>query len=87
MNNNWKSLAVSPEDAVKHIGSNQNVFIHGACATPSSLIDAMSKRNDIKNVKLYHLHTTGSASFAEPSMTGHFFFCITFYGSSPKKGY
>lgn len=63
---NWKSLAVSPEEVVKHIKSNNNVFIHGACATPTPLVEAMSKRTDLEKVKLYHLHTTGSAPFAEP---------------------
>ena len=85
MNTNWKSLAVSPEEALKHLGSNQNVFIHGACATPTSLVDAMSKRKDIENVKLYHLHTTGSASFAEPSMAGHFFSVSLFTGAPLRK--
>lgn len=85
MSNNWKSLAVTPEEAVKYLGSNQNVFIHGACATPSSLIDAMVKRKDIENVKLYHLHTTGSAAFAEPSQVGHFFSVSLFTGAPLRK--
>jgi 4-hydroxybutyrate CoA-transferase len=81
---NWKSLAISPEEVVKHLKSNQNVFIHGACATPGPLLDAMSKRTDLEKVKLYHLHTT-SAPFAEPSLSGNFFSVSLFTGAPLRK--
>jgi 4-hydroxybutyrate CoA-transferase len=82
---NWKTLAVSPEEVVKHIKNNNNVFIHGACATPTPLVEAMSKRTDLEKVKLYHLHTTGSAPFAEPSMTENFFSVSLFTGAPLRK--
>ena len=31
----WKSRAVSAAEAVAHVRSGTNVFIHGACATPT----------------------------------------------------
>jgi len=46
----WKKGAVSPEEAVRHIESGANVFIHGAAATPTPLVDAMSRRRDLEGV-------------------------------------
>ena len=85
MSENWKSQAVSPEEVVNHIKSHNNVFIHGACATPTPLIEAMSKKNNLEKVKLYHLHTTGPAPFAEANQVGHFFSVSLFTGAPLRK--
>lgn len=61
----WKSNAVSPGDAVAVVCSGQNVFVHGACATPAPLIEALCARSDLAKLRLYHLHTAGPAPFAE----------------------
>jgi 4-hydroxybutyrate CoA-transferase len=61
----WKSRAVSAADAVAIVGSGQRIFVHGACATPAPLLDALCARNDLADVRLYHLHTAGPAPFAE----------------------
>jgi len=61
---NWKSRAVSAADAAGLLRSGTNVFIHGACATPAPLIDAVCARRDLAEVRLYHLHTAGPAPFA-----------------------
>jgi acyl-CoA hydrolase len=60
----WKSRAVSAADAAALFRSDTNVFIHGACATPAPLIDALCARRNLESVKLYHLHTAGPAPFA-----------------------
>jgi acyl-CoA hydrolase len=72
MNTDWKSKAVSPEQAVSLIKSGMRVFIQGAAATPTPLIEAVSARDDLENVKLYHMHTEGPAPFAEPGMESRF---------------
>ena len=64
MSPDWKSAAVSPTAAAAHLRSGTNVFIHGACATPAPLIEALCARHDLEGVKLYHLHTAGPAPFA-----------------------
>ena len=64
MSPDWKSSAVSAADAAAHLRSGTNVFIHGACATPAPLIEALCARHDLEGVKLYHLHTAGPAPFA-----------------------
>ncbi len=61
----WKACAVSAADAVSLVRSGTNIFVHGACATPAPLLEALCQRRDLEGVKLYHLHTAGAAPFAE----------------------
>ena len=55
---------MSAADVVAVVGSGQRIFIHGACATPAPLLEALCARTDLAEVKLYHLHTSGPAPFA-----------------------
>jgi acyl-CoA hydrolase len=60
-------------EAVSSIRSGQRVFIHGACATPHVLIDALVARGDeLRDIKVIHLHTHGAAPYAAPEMAGTF---------------
>jgi acyl-CoA hydrolase len=72
MSDLWKSRAVSAADVVSVVRSGTNVFLHGACATPASLIEALCARHDLADVKLYHLHTAGAAPFAAPGREQEF---------------
>ena len=65
MSTEWQSRAASAADVVSVVRSGTNIFIHGACATPAPLIDALCARRDLADVRLYHLHTAGPAPFAE----------------------
>jgi len=78
--NDWKTGAVSPDDAVQVIQSGMRVFIHGASATPSVLLEALARRTDLTDVTLYHLHTNGPAPFADPAEAGRFFSVSLFTG-------
>jgi acyl-CoA hydrolase len=69
---NWKLRAVPAVDAVSSVRSGTNVFLHGACATPAPLIEALCARHDLADVRLYHLHTAGAAPFAAPGREGEF---------------
>ncbi len=66
----WRSRAVSPADAVAHVRSRDRVFIHGACATPAPLVQALAARQDLDGVELYHLHTAGAHDFVAPEARG-----------------
>ena len=66
----WRAASVSAEAAVSHIRSGMNVFLHGGCATPKTLVDALARRNDLEDVTLFHLHTTGTSSFLDPALKG-----------------
>lgn len=73
----------SPEDAVKCIRSNDNVFIHTAAAAPQGLIKAMSDRHmELENVSIYSLHTEGSAPYAQKEMENSFLVKPFFIGQN-----
>ncbi len=85
MNPDWKSHAVTPSTAVAALRSGTNVFVHGASATPAPLLEAMCRRTDLENVRLYHLHTAGPAPFAEPGCEGRFRSVSLFTGAPLRK--
>jgi 4-hydroxybutyrate CoA-transferase len=68
----WRSRAVSAADAVAVVGSGSRIFVHGACATPAPLLDALCARGGLEDVRLYHLHTAGPAPFAAGGREGAF---------------
>ena len=68
----WRSRAVSPADVVSAVKNGSTLFLHGACATPQPLVEALCARHDLEGVRLYHLHTTGPAPFAEPGREREF---------------
>jgi 4-hydroxybutyrate CoA-transferase len=77
----WTSRAVSAEAAVSRIASGMRVFIHGAAATPTPLLDALTRREDLAEVSLYHLHTAGPAPFADLACRDRFFSVSLFTGA------
>ena len=77
----WSRRAVSPEDVAAFVQSGMRVFVHGAAATPTPLVCAMAARLDLENVRLYHLHTTGPAPFAEPEAAPRFISVSLFTGA------
>ncbi|MBI3568816.1 MAG: acetyl-CoA hydrolase/transferase family protein [Gemmatimonadetes bacterium] len=68
----WSSRAVSADDAVGLLHSDMNVFVHGAAATPTPLLEAMTRRADLEQVRLYHMHTEGPAPWTAPEQRGRF---------------
>jgi 4-hydroxybutyrate CoA-transferase len=81
----WHTRASSADDAVSHIKSGMKVFIHGAAATPTPLIEALCRRTDLADVTLYHLHTAGPAPFVAPEHEGRFFSVSLFTGAPVRK--
>ncbi len=81
----WESVrgrAVSPAAAVASVRSGSSVFIHGAAATPTPLVDALAARTGLSGVRLYHLHTDGAAPFADPGREGEFR-SVSFFVGAP----
>jgi 4-hydroxybutyrate CoA-transferase len=64
----WSSRSVSAADVVGRIPSGARVFVHGAAATPSGLLDALAERRDVDGLRLYHLHTSGTDRFASEAV-------------------
>lgn len=63
-------MECSAAEAISQVKSGMRVFVHGAAATPVALVEALCERADLEGVRLYHLHTEGSAAFADPSQDG-----------------
>ncbi|MCU0648409.1 MAG: hypothetical protein MUF00_10470 [Gemmatimonadaceae bacterium] len=63
---------VSADEAVAHITSGMRVFVHGASATPTPLLEALARRTDLEQVTLYHLHLAGDVPFGRPEYAGRF---------------
>jgi 4-hydroxybutyrate CoA-transferase len=82
---NWNHKAVSPDDAMAHIKSGMNVFVHGAAATPTTLLQALCRRQDLENVHLYHLHLAGEIPFTAPGQEGRIFSVSFFVGEALRK--
>jgi 4-hydroxybutyrate CoA-transferase len=71
MTQHWTNRAVSAEEAVAHVLTGMRVFIHGAAATPTPLIDALAKR-DVENVTTYHLHLHGDIAICGEGLEQRF---------------
>jgi len=70
----------SSDEAVSCIESGMRVFVHGAAATPTPLLEALARRTDLSDVTLYHLHTGGPAPFVGEEHRGRFFSVSLFTG-------
>ncbi|MEI6246393.1 MAG: hypothetical protein WCQ64_15285 [Acidobacteriota bacterium] len=81
----WKTRAQTADEAVKLIKSGMRIFIHGASATPSALLEALVRRTDLSDVTLYHLHTNGPAPFVDPVHAGRFFSVSLFTGPAVRQ--
>jgi len=64
----WTSRRVSPVDAISLVTSGMRVFVHGAAATPAPLLEALTGRGDLEDVRLYHMHTEGPAPWTAPGV-------------------
>jgi len=85
MSTKWTDRASSAADVAAYVKSDHRVFLHGACATPTPLINALALRRDVENVRLYHLHTAGSATWISPATQGHFRSVSLFTGAPLRK--
>jgi 4-hydroxybutyrate CoA-transferase len=81
----WRERAKSATEVMAHLRPGQKVFVHGAAATPTPLLDAMAERSDLEGVQLYHLHLGGPCRFAEPSSVGRIFSNSLFTGAALRK--
>lgn len=76
----------SADEALGLLKSGQNVFIHSVAAAPRVLIEAMVRRaEDLKDVKVFHLHTEGDAPYTRPEYKGVFHHNAFFIGSNVRK--
>jgi len=85
MTADWRARATDPDGTVSVIKSGMRVFVHGASATPTILIEALTRRHDLTGVTIYHLHTTGPAPFADPEHAERFL-SVSLFTGPPLRG-
>lgn len=86
----WKShyqaALCSADDALEVVKSGMRVFVHGAAATPTVLIEALVRRAPaVENVEITHLHTHGEATYTKPEYAGHFRLNALFMGANVRE--
>ena len=74
------------EEAVKVIKSGDTVFIHGGAQAPQILITAMVNcSDDLKNVRIVHIHHEVEAPYINPEYEGIFIVESFFVGKNVRK--
>jgi acyl-CoA hydrolase len=64
------------------VRSGMTVFLHGAAATPTPLLQALAARTDLEGVRVVHLHTEGPAPHAAPGR-GAAFRAVSLFTAAP----
>ncbi|KAJ8684309.1 hypothetical protein QAD02_020101 [Eretmocerus hayati] len=80
----------SAEEAIEAAGlaSNKIVFAQGAAATPVELLRGMTEvgcKNNVENVRLFHMHLEGQAPFANEKVAKNFKSISLFIGGNVRK--
>ncbi len=72
--------------AVQVVGSGDRVFVQGACATPTALIEALVARGEeLRDVEITHLHTYGPTPYTDERWRGHFSLRALFVGENVRE--
>jgi len=75
--------AISAEEAVKAVKSNNRVYLQAAAAAPQVLVRALANRHaELKNVEICQLHTEGVAPYANPELRDSFHVNSFFIGKN-----
>lgn len=76
------------QEAVSIIESGQSVFVHTAAATPVHLVEAMSgMAPELKDIKVYHMHTEGNAPYADEAHQASFEINSLFLGGNVREAH
>ncbi len=76
---------VEAAEAVAQIRSGQSIYVHGASATPETLLAALVARApELDDVKVIHLHIEGPGPHLAPEMAGHFRHLALFIGPNAR---
>lgn len=82
----YNQKLTTADEAVKHIKSGDHVVVQPGCACPNELVRAMVKRKDeLKDVTLYHILVVGDVPYLHPGMEKHFKHKAFFIGSNARK--
>jgi len=70
---------------IQHLKSGMRIFVQGAAATPTPLLDALVARPDLERITLYHLHTSGPCHFADARYSDRIRSVSLFAGAAVRK--
>ena len=77
---------VSAAEALKAVKTGHNIFIHTAAAAPQALIKALVERGpELRDVKIYQLHTEGPAPYSDEQWAENFEVNALFIGANIRK--
>lgn len=79
---------ISADEAVKVVKSGDHIHFSSVASAPQILIQALCRRGDtgeLKNVRIHHLHTEGSAPYTDAKYEGVFFHQAFFVGGNVRK--
>lgn len=77
---------VSAQEALGLVRSGMRVFIQTAAAAPQQLISALVERApELRGVEIVHMHTEGSAAYAEPKYQDSFHASVMFVGQNMRE--
>jgi acyl-CoA hydrolase len=83
---NRRMQIVNAIEAVGGIQSGQQVFVQGAAATPSVLLDALVARApELRDVRVVHLHAEGPGPHLAAEMAPHFRHIALFIGPNARE--
>ena len=75
------NIATTAREAVSSVKSGDHIFIHTAGAAPQALIKGLVDRADeLEGVKIYQMHTEGSAAYADQQYEKNFKVVSMFIG-------
>jgi len=81
----YKSKLVSAEEAVKHVKSGDSIIVQPGCSAPMILLNAMVERKDeLTDVKMYHILIVGDIPYLKPGMEKHFKHRAFFIGANTR---
>jgi len=84
--NIYNQKVVTADEAAVHIKSGDNIVIQPGCAAPMELIKAMVNRKDeLENVRLYHILIVGDLPYVKPGMEKHFKHIAFFIGGNTRE--
>jgi acyl-CoA hydrolase len=76
---------VDATEAASVVRSGESVYLQGAAATPSVLLDALVARaQELEDVRIAHLHCEGPGPHLAPEMEGHFRHVALFIGRNAR---
>ncbi len=82
----YKSRIVTADEAVRHIQSNQRLFLTGNCSVPKVTLGALVRyAPNLENVEICQALTIGDADYVSPEMQGHLRVNTMFISANTRK--